>query len=108
MAPNPSVRQEALEKLWDAWERAKTLEKPGDKEQSTRILLDQAAAAKEFRSILEREARLLTDAGNALMIRHTEVGKEPIRDEQEIDYLFHVGFAMIELVLRKTNRLSSA
>ena len=38
----PKVSKEALEKLWDAWERLKTLE-AGDKKSSIKTLLDKAA-----------------------------------------------------------------
>lgn len=105
--PNPDIRREAVEKIWDAWERIKTLEDPRDdkKKNSTRILLDRSASAPEFRKALEGEATALTSIGNTLMIRHTEVAREPIDDPDEVDYLFHLAFAMIHLVLRKTARL---
>jgi hypothetical protein len=97
------VRRESLEKLWDAWERLKTLE-PGDKKISTKILLDKAASEQNFRDCLEQEARQLTDIGNKFMIRHTEKGKEPISDSAHIDYLFHRMFSMIRLLLKSSGR----
>jgi hypothetical protein len=104
---DPGVRGEALKKLWDAWERVKTLEKPDNKKASVQTLLDKAAPnAPRFRAMLEKEARGLTDAGNELMIRHSEKDKEQVNDVAEIDYLFHVAFALILLVLRKSDRLS--
>jgi hypothetical protein len=103
--PNETVRREALEKLWDAWERLKTLEPGSDKKQQTAALLDRASVDPAFRQELETEARRLTDIGNNFMIRHTETTKTPIRDAQQVDYLFQRLFALIYLTLRKTGRI---
>jgi hypothetical protein len=97
------VRRESLETLWDAWERLKSLE-GGDKRASTARLLDIASGEPDFRAILESDARFLTDIGNHFMIRHTEVNKIPIGDDEHVDFLFHRLFALIRLLLRKSNR----
>ena len=65
-------RREALKKLWDAWERLKTLE-GGDKKTAIGILLDRVSPDPAFRNVLEAEAKALTEIGNSFMIRHTEV-----------------------------------
>ena len=107
--PDLRIRIDALEKLWDAWERVKTLEEPGNKRESIRRLLDAVASATpRFRAMLEKEAQALTDAGNSLMIRHSETNREPVNDSAEVDYLFHLTFAMIQLLLRKTCRLDAS
>lgn len=49
-------RRESLEKIWDAWERLKTLNDPSSKKLSVTALLDQAAPEPGFRSTLETEA----------------------------------------------------
>ncbi|MGO9211841.1 MAG: AbiJ-NTD4 domain-containing protein [Terriglobales bacterium] len=98
-----AIRKESLETLWDAWERLKSLE-GGDKRASTARILDRAAAEPRFRELLESEARLLTDIGNNFMIRHAEVSKTPIADEEHVDFLFHRLFAVIRLLLKKSNR----
>ena len=59
-----------------------------------------------MRKIVEEAAERATFAGNNLMIRHTEVGKEPIERSEVADYLFHGLFALIHFVLRSTGRLS--
>ena len=100
---DPSVRRESLETLWDAWERLKSIE-GGDKRSSTARLLDRASGEANFRTLLEKDARLLTDIGNNFMIRHAEVTKIPINDEEHVDFLFHRLFAMIRLLLKKSNR----
>ncbi len=98
--PDPSVRRESLEKLWDAWERLKTVIDPTDKKKSITILLDKASSEPHFRERLEREAKELTDIGNNFMIRHTETGKTPISSNEQVDYLFQRLFALIYLLLK--------
>lgn len=98
------VRRESLEKLWDAWERLKTLEPGKDNKASTLALLDKVASEPVMREHLGREAMELSDMGNKLMIRHTETDKEAIAQSSQVDYLFHRMFAMISLLLRATGR----
>jgi len=104
LSSHSSVRTEALEKLWDAWERLKTIEAPEDKKRSIAILLDRVSTEPNFRRVLEDEANYLTGVGNTFMIRHTEVGKTPIASQEQVDYLFHRMFALIRLILRSTGR----
>ena len=98
------TRRESLEALWDAWERLKSLEARKDKKESIKNLLDKASAEKNFRELLETEAKQLTEIGNKFMIRHTEIGKIPVADDEEIDYLFHRLFSLIRFLLKKTHR----
>jgi hypothetical protein len=97
--PNLQVRLEALEKLWDAWERIKTLEYPADKKKSVDAMLKKASGEPKFRESLDREASELTSIGNNFMIRHTETTKTPIASSAHVDYLFHRMFALVYLVL---------
>ena len=98
---NPLVRREALERLWDGWERLKSLADPGDKKRSIKIILDATAAEPSLRARLEGEATELNSIGNSHLIRHSEVNQVPVIDVDQVDYLFHRLFAMIQLVLRK-------
>ncbi len=98
------VRRESLEKLWDAWERLKTVEAGNDKKASAKALLDKAAAEPAFRGKLEQEARELTDIGNTFLIRHTETDKIPVAESPQVDYLFPRLFSMIRLLLRSSGR----
>ncbi|WP_338826113.1 hypothetical protein MTBGP_04230 [Moorella thermoacetica] len=104
-SPDLEIRREALEKLWDAWERLKTIEIPGNKKASVKQLLNKTAPEPTIREVLDDEARVLTDIGNNFMIRHSEIGKVPLNRSEDIDYLFHRMFALILLILRTTNRL---
>jgi hypothetical protein len=104
--PDLSVRNDALETLWDAWERIKTLEIPGkgNKPASAAQLLDKASSEPNFRKLLEEETRKLTEIGNTFRIRHTEAYNTPIERSEHVDFLFHRLFAMIRLVLRMSGR----
>jgi len=98
------VRCESLEKLWDAWERLKTVEPGGDKKTQARALLDKSIPEPNFRDRIERDARELTEIGNRFMIRHTETDKIPIADSAQVDYLFQRMFVLIRLLLRASGR----
>lgn len=99
------IRKEGLEKLWDAWERLKTIEPGKDKKVQATAILDKAAGEPVLRQHLEEEAHKLTAIGNGLMIRHTEVGKPPIAESAQVDYLFHRMFALILLLLKSSGRI---
>jgi hypothetical protein len=98
------VRKEGLEKLWDAWERLKTVEPGKDKKAQATALLDKAATETNYRATLEEEAAALTKIGNNFMIRHTETTKTPINESAHVDYLFHRMFAIIRLLLKMSGR----
>ena len=98
---NPLVRREALERLWDAWERLKSLADPSDKKRSVKIILDAVTSEPSLQVRLEEEATELNSIGNGHLIRHSEVNQVPVIDVDHVDYLFHRLFAMIQLVLRK-------
>jgi hypothetical protein len=98
------VRRESLEKIWDAWERLKTIETGGEKKAGIKVLLDEASTEPVFRTTLEEEATELTKIGNTFMIRHTETDKISVTDSGQIDYLFHRMFSMIRLLLHASGR----
>ncbi len=98
--PDPIIRRESLEKLWDAWERLKTLESGKDKRASMQVMLGRASPEPNFRAALDQEARELTRIGNSFQIRHTEISQTPLALAEHIDYLFHRLFALILLLLR--------
>lgn len=98
---NPLVRREALERLWDAWERLKSFADPGDKKKSIKIILDTVTSEPSLRARLEAEATELNSIGNSHLFRHSELSQVPVIDVDQVDYLFHRLFAMIQLILRK-------
>ncbi|WP_454702989.1 AbiJ-NTD4 domain-containing protein [Agrobacterium burrii] len=100
--PDLAVRREALEALWDAWERLKTLG-GADKRTGIAALLDVAAGSSspKLRIALESEATTLTSLGNQMRIRHSETDREPIASHTHVDYLYHRLFALIDTILRR-------
>lgn len=103
--PGSDIHKESLEKLWDAWERLKTIEPGKDKKDSATKLLNKVAKEDNFRKLIEKEALELTNIGNRFRIRHSETDRIQINLKKHIDYLFHRMFSLIWLILIKTNRL---
>lgn len=97
--PDPGTRREGLEKLWDAFERAKTVGAGGGKKDGIKALLKQAAPEPTFRGVLEADARSLTDVGNKFHIRHSEKSQIELESDLAVDYLFHRLFALVWLLL---------
>ena len=95
-----TIRYDALKELWDFWERLKSISYPTDKRESVKKLLDAAAHTSEFRSILEIEAKVLTDIGNSYFIRHTEMKQIKIQESAHIEYLYQRMFSLIHLLLK--------
>ena len=77
------------------------MELPANKRESVKLLLDKATGEPHFRQVLEDEAGTLTSIGNDFMIRHAEVGKTPIEDDEHVDFLFHKLFATIRLASQR-------
>jgi hypothetical protein len=102
--PDVNICREAVEKLWDAFERLKTLEPGNDKKAQVEALLTNAIPQLEFRERVNDEANVLTKIGNDFAIRHSETNKIIISDSEFLDYLFHRLFALIQMLLRRTNR----
>ena len=97
-------RSIALEKLWDSWERIKTLEDL-DKKIGVEKLLSKGIANAELRQYIETEAKTLTVIGNSFQIRHFEKGKIRLNDE-DVDYLYYRLFNLVLRLLMGTNRIT--
>lgn len=105
--PAPAARRDAVEKLWDGWERLKTLDVLGNKSVSVEALLNGAAQpGSDFRTLLQIEAKTLTDIGNSFHIRHFETNREPLSWPEDVDYLFHRLYALVHLLLSARSRTS--
>ena len=99
-------RREALEKLWDAFERIKTLESGSNKSERANALLDRAASSEsKFRKMLSAEAKCLTDIGNSFRIRHSEKEQENLGSLSHVDYLVlaHVCIHLPSAAIKRQN-----
>jgi hypothetical protein len=106
LSPKLSVRQEALEKLWDCWERLKSTEIPeqAKKRLSTEQLISKVTSEPidgDLFKCVNEEAKQLTAIGNNFGIRHKEPYQRFIGDSTHVDYLFHRLYATIYLLLPK-------
>ena len=99
-SPDLVTQREALKRLWDAWERLKSLLLPSDKAESTKKLLDEFVQEAQLREKVEEDARALTWIGNNLMIRHTEVNRPPIPKSEHVDYLSLRLLALVSSILK--------
>jgi hypothetical protein len=97
--PAPSARGRATERLWDAWERLKSLEVEGDKRLSVAALLESATSNPAFRLVLESEAKALTEIGNKFHIRHFETDRSALTEPEQFDYLFHRLYALMHYLI---------
>jgi hypothetical protein len=105
LSPKLDDRRDATEKLWDAFERMKTLEPGSDKRAQAEALLDRAAApGTRMRDALAEEAKALTSIGNSLRIRHSEVTQEMIDRSEQLDWLFVRMFSFMRLLLLASGR----
>jgi hypothetical protein len=101
--PKEIDRQNALEKIWDAFERIKTFYDPNKKGSVKTLVSNIAAGTAEFDNLLDTEFKTLTDIGNKYQIRHFEVDKIQISSMKQVDYLFYRMIALIDLCMDKVN-----
>ncbi|MBT0993903.1 hypothetical protein KIN34_06335 [Cellulomonas sp. DKR-3] len=102
-----SDRAVALERLWDAFERLKTIDLPGgDKKLSIEKLLSNLDAT--WRPTIEAEMTTLTNLGNNFAIRHHETRTTPVPEGSASDYLFARMGALITELLAASRRLRPA
>lgn len=98
-SPDVAVRREALESLWDAFERIKTVIDPSDKRRSAAALVDLIVPDGPSRVALTQEFETLTRLGNEFQIRHHEVARHAVAATM-IDVLFARGLAVLEVSLQ--------
>jgi hypothetical protein len=94
----------ALDKLWDAFTRLKTIDVQGNKKQSANVLLDNIDN-EAFREVTSKEMFALTALGNDFAIRHHETGTPSVPPEA-YDYLFARMGSLIVYLLKVSDRLS--
>ena len=105
--PDASVRREALEALWDAFERVKTMIDPTDKKRSAEALVELMVGDPASREALADEFHALTRLGNDFQIRHHEVTRHAVEPDM-IDMLFVRCLALVEGAVRALIRNADA
>lgn len=92
--------QTALEKIWDAFERIKTVLN-GDKKASVNHLIDKMSNNNpKHKELIEDEFRYLTSIGNNFRIRHHEMNKIDIVSDDFRIYLFNRCISLIKFALK--------
>lgn len=105
--PRPEIHKLATEKIWDAFERLKTifLSECGGKKQSADKLIEILSKNDEdYITLLNTEFEALTKIGNNYRIRHHETNKKEITDERYYDYFFNRCFAIVVLAIKYVNQ----
>ena len=98
--------QLALEKIWDALERAKTYF-GNDKKQSIERIKKCVSEDNEYiAQMIDDELKTLTEIGNQYQIRHFERGKHLISNKKVRDYLFNRCLGIINLILQSVDKNS--
>ncbi len=100
-SPYPSDQRDAVEKIWDAFERLKTYYTTMDKKASAaRIVNDMAGGNATYIDLFNTEFEMLTKIGNNYRIRHHETNKTDITDQRHYDYFFNRCLSLIALAIQ--------
>jgi len=96
---DPIASKNAVEKLWDAFERIKTFYINLDKKKSLeKIIKDVSNGKEEFIAVFDNEFNTLTKIGNDFRIRHHETNKIDITDDRHYNYFFNRCMSLILLI----------
>lgn len=93
-------RLEALKDIVDAYERVKTLENP-NKKTSVKMILGRLSTSAEVCTHFGDHLTYLTKYANTHTIRHHEVGKAVLKDDNLVEYLFYSYYTLVVFLLRK-------
>lgn len=95
-------KQMAVEQIWDAFERLKTLYSEDKKTSAEKLITTVSNGSETIKDLLEKEFKDLTKIGNGFQIRHFENGKEPLESDEFREYLY---FRMLTLISYCINSL---
>lgn len=100
-SPYPADIRDAVEKIWDAYERLKTYYTELDKKASAaKIVNDAVGGVEAYSSLFNDEFFALTKIGNNFRIRHHETDKIEIIDVRHYDYFFNRCLSLITLAIQ--------
>ena len=109
LSRHPERRRDAVEKLWDGFERLKTLEFGVEKDKKSSVnelIARSSSGSPSYRDVLDAEFKTLTEIGNKFSIRHHEHNQTPLPNDAAVDYLFVRLASVIAYVLRVTGRMA--
>ena len=94
--------KDAVEKIWDAFERLKTYYKDLDKKCSANNIIVNITQNEhdKFKVVIEDEFKALRVIGNDFRIRHHETNKVEINDINSYDYFFNRCLSLISLAIK--------
>lgn len=102
---NSDDKQIALEKIWDAFERLKTIYGEGNKKKNIEDLIEKISHTSEKNKLLfNNEFKELTDIGNQYQIRHFEKDREPILSDDFREYLFFRVLSLISYSISESEK----
>lgn len=105
---NPEDKKIALEKLVDVYQRISSWEGKDKKKSIDKLLEKTSAGDVKIKEALGCDLDSMWRIANEFMIRHTEVGKIPITDNDFRDYLFYAYYNCIRLILIKYKYVKGA
>lgn len=100
--PHPLAHRDAMEKMWDAFERLKSYycQTGLDKKKSVEKLVNNISNGNsDYYDLVEEEFSKLTKIGNSYRIRHHETDKIDIKDSTFYDYFFSRCLSIIILAI---------
>ena len=101
LKPGTKNIEHAVEKLWDAFERAKTYYVDLNKKESSIKLISTITEEQvDMIKVMEKEFKELTDIGNDFRIRHHETDKIEFVSDNHREYFFNRCLSLLSLVLK--------
>lgn len=102
-ASDSDKKQIALEKIWDCFERLKTIYGEKKKQSLNKLLNNISHNSNELYSKLNQEFSELTKIGNEFQIRHFETNKKQIPSDHFREYLYFRVLSLISYCLNEIN-----
>jgi len=100
---NSNKKQIALEKIWQSFERLKTIYGENKRKSITTLINKVSYDSEKTKGVLQDEFKILTDIGNTYQIRHFENGTEPIPTDSFKEYLYFRILSLISYCLQEIN-----
>lgn len=98
-------KQMAVEQIWDAFERLKTLYGENKKTSADKLIKTVSNNSRTIKELLEKEFKDLTKIGNEFHIRHFENDRVPLESDEFREYLY---FRMLTLISYCLNSLENS